>query len=384
MRSGAPRIFEQLNQKYFKSNSDEEHFLAVRARCLQSDIFQVFDRFDTQRKGFLSRKEFQDFMNELDITLTESDRSQVEEFFEDGRVTFSEFKEFYLDHTQRTQQQRRRAVTERLESTPRARAAKEKWQSKVQTLNAVRMLGRSYAQSAKPAAADDIATEQQHQGQEQETKEVEKDRRSIVKLTGTKVRKDGNGKEFTVFLIECQRHDGTTVYPEPKRFSEFFALRSALIKAGRHGIEKIDFPARKVRRSSSSSQSTVENRLTVLEAWLNEVLYKYANDPALIDFVATRSKSFWNLLPVDGDAEEEGIEEQKSKMHEQPVRSSDAAPQRLLLTLRASIQENTGEQDGESISVPEVSATTEGTPSPRPQATTSAPRSTTPPPRCRP
>ena len=74
MRDGAPRIFEQLNNKYFKSNADEEKYLAVRARCLQSDIFQVFDRFDTQRKGFLSRAEFQDFMSELDIALTEADR----------------------------------------------------------------------------------------------------------------------------------------------------------------------------------------------------------------------------------------------------------------------------------------------------------------------
>jgi hypothetical protein len=74
MRSGAPRIFEQLNNKYFTNQAAQEKFLAVRARCLQSDIFQVFDRLDTQRKGFLNREEFQNFMLELDIVLTESDR----------------------------------------------------------------------------------------------------------------------------------------------------------------------------------------------------------------------------------------------------------------------------------------------------------------------
>lgn len=74
MRTGAPKIFEQLNEKHFKTSADEEKFLSVRARCLQSDIFQVFDRFDIKRKGFLTRTEFQDFMSELDIILTENDR----------------------------------------------------------------------------------------------------------------------------------------------------------------------------------------------------------------------------------------------------------------------------------------------------------------------
>ena len=71
MRSGAPRIFEQLNNKYFTNQAAQEKFLAVRARCLQSDIFQVFDRLDTQRKGFLDREEFQNFMLDLDIVLTD-------------------------------------------------------------------------------------------------------------------------------------------------------------------------------------------------------------------------------------------------------------------------------------------------------------------------
>ena len=114
MRVGAPRVFEQLNQQYFTTPGAEETYLAVRARCLQSDIFSVFDRFDLQRKGYLSRDEFGAFIEELDIVLTPLDRQQLEEYFEDGKVTFAEFKQFYLDHTQRTEQQRARVVSARI------------------------------------------------------------------------------------------------------------------------------------------------------------------------------------------------------------------------------------------------------------------------------
>ena len=246
----------------------------------------------------------------------------MEEFFEDGRVTFGEFKEFYLDHTQRTQQQRSRVVTERLESTPRGRAAKKKWQSKVHTLNAVRLLGRNSIASAVGGVqqAAGAVDEDEH---EEEVEVEEPDRRTSVKLTGTETRKDKNGKEYTVFIIACKRFDGTTVYPEPKRFSEFFALRAQLIKAGRSGIEKVPFPPRKVRRSASSSQSTVEHRQAGLETWLNEILYQYANDPFIADFVAVRSKSFWKAVLLDDDddddwkAEEGGDSEKQS-----PVSSS--------------------------------------------------------------
>ena len=156
-------------------------------------------------------------------------RKQVEEFFEDGRVTFAEFKDFYLDHTQRTQQQRRRVVTARLESTPRGRAAKKKWQSKVHTLNTVRMLGRSSVANASDGTAGNSAGENQEQGARHEPEEREEDRRTSVKLTGTQVRTETDGKEYTVYAIECKRFDGTTVYPEPKRYSEFFALREKMI-----------------------------------------------------------------------------------------------------------------------------------------------------------
>ena len=319
----------------------------------------------------------------------------MEEFFEDGRVTFGEFKEFYLDHTQRTQQQRSRVVTERLESTPRGRAAKKKWQSKVHTLNAVRLLGRNSIASAVGGVqqAAGAVDEDEH---EEEVEVEEPDRRTSVKLTGTETRKDKNGKEYTVFIIACKRFDGTTVYPEPKRFSEFFALRAQLIKAGRSGIEKVPFPPRKVRRSASSSQSTVEHRQAGLETWLNEILYQYANDPFIADFVAVRSKSFWKAVLLDDDddddwkAEEGGDSEKQS-----PVPSSGggggggggvAAASNLLLTLRASIKEQEQEQQVEAeeeeeeadhgdTGLPRDASVTEGTPPTR------SPGSTTPPPR---
>ena len=437
MRTGAPRIFEQLNEKYFKNEAADEKFLAVRGRCLQSDIFQVFDRFDAQRKGFLDRKEFQGFMSELDIVLTDSDRKQVDEFFEDGRVTFGEFKQFYLDHTQRTQQQRSRVHTERLESTPRGRAAKKKWQSKVHTLNAVRLLGRSSIASvatstsggaagsaaAEQPAGSSMATPQPRRrrnsitdvlafiGVLQQEEEEEEDRKqsTSVKMTGTEVRKTEKGKEYNVFKFECRRFDGTTVYPEPKRFSEFFALRSSLIKAGRAGIEKISFPPRKVRRAASSSQSTTESRQAGLETWLNELLYQCANDPFIADFVATRSKSLFNLLHDDGDDDEEDamdeVERNPAVISSPPAQMKSpavvrrereaaaewaaapstgggggggvAVPGNLLLTLRASKAENEEESGGS----PGV-GTTEGTPPPRPQAAAPGPpRSDTPPPR---
>ena len=129
-------VSEQLNAKYINTSKAEEKFLAVRARCLNSDIFAVFNQFDLLHKGYLDRDEFGEFMEELDIVLSDAEREQVEEFFADGKVTFGEFKDFYLDHTQRTIQQRRSTISERLESTPRGRAAKKKFQSKVRSLSA--------------------------------------------------------------------------------------------------------------------------------------------------------------------------------------------------------------------------------------------------------
>ena len=118
-------------------------------------------------------------------------------------MTFAEFKDFYLDHTQRTQQQRRRVVTARLESTPRGRAAKKKWQAKVHTLNAVRMLGRSSAVSASDGTVGNSAGENQQQGTKDEPGEAEEDRRTSVKLTGTQVRTETDGKEYTVYMTEA-------------------------------------------------------------------------------------------------------------------------------------------------------------------------------------
>ena len=61
------------------------------------------------------------------------------------------------------------------------------------------------------------------------------------------------------------RFDGSVTLPPPKRYREFFALRSSLIKAARPGVEQLPFPSRKVRRQTSTSQNTVDTRQSQLE-----------------------------------------------------------------------------------------------------------------------
>ena len=288
MRVGAPRVFEQLNQQYFTTPGAEEKYLAVRARCLQSDIFSVFDRFDLQRKGYLSRDEFGAFIEELDIVLTPLDRQQLEEYFEDGKVTFAEFKQFYLDHTQRTEQQRARVVSARIESTPRGRAAQQKWKSKVRTLGAVRRLaaaassGQVQSNSVKKLPIDsyDVRTGGI-------TLNLEASEPSVrVEVTGSETVHDPeSGRNYDVYYMRYHRFDGSVVSPQPKRFSEFFALRSSLMKSGRANVEKIPFPARKLSRSTSRAQSTVGQRQRGLQSWMDEVLRAYACDPHIADFL---------------------------------------------------------------------------------------------------
>jgi hypothetical protein len=293
MRVGAPRIFEKLNQKYFSTRGAEEKYLAVRARCLQSDIFSVFDRFDLQRKGFLSRDEFGAFIKELDIVLTPPDRQQLEEFFEDGKVTFAEFKQFYLDYTQRTEQQRARVVSARLESTPRGRVAQEKWKSKVRTLGAVRRL--AVAASSGQDQKSSVSTSKGTGGIALSLEDLESPARSSIRveLTGSETLRDPEtGRSYDVYKMKYFRFDGSIVIPKPKRFSEFYALRSSLIKAGRANVENVYFPPRKISRSTSRAQKTVGERQHGLQSWLNDVLRAYACDPHIADF----------LLPVEADA----------------------------------------------------------------------------------
>ena len=283
MRVGAPRVFERLNKQYFSTPGAEEKFLAVRARCLQSDIFSVFDRFDLQRKGYLSRDEFGAFTEELDIVLTPVDRQQLEEYFEDGKVTFAEFKQFYLDHTQRTEQQRARVVSARLESTPRGRATQQKWKSKVRTLSAVRRLGAAGSsgqiQSKLPinSSADGITLNLEPLAEPSLVR---------VEITGSETVHDPeSGRTYDVYHIQYHRFDGSIVNPSPKRFSQFFALRSILMKSGRANVEKIPFPARKLNRSTSQAQTTVGQRQRGLQSWMNEVLRAYACDPHIAEFL---------------------------------------------------------------------------------------------------
>jgi len=191
MRQGAPRIFEQLNAKYINTSKAEEKFLAVRARCLNSDIFAVFNQFDLLHKGYLDRDEFGEFMEELDIVLSDAEREQVEEFFADGKVEFGEFKDFYLDHTQRTIQQRRSTISERLESTPRGRAAKKKFQSKVRSLSAVRMLATSSSPGSPRSDRGERGTAEQIQSGVK------------VEILGHEVLAGDDAKEYTAYRLQC-------------------------------------------------------------------------------------------------------------------------------------------------------------------------------------
>eukprot|EP01043_Picozoa_sp_COSAG02_P012190 COSAG02_NODE_467_length_21771_cov_39.020303_12_plen_1850_part_00 len=299
MRVGAPRVFEQLNQQYFTTRGAEEKFLAVRARCLQSDIFSVFDQFDLQRKGYLSRDEFGAFIKELDIVLTPPDRQQLEEFFEDGKVTFAEFKHFYLDYTQRTEQQRARVVSARLESTPRGRVAQEKWKSKVRTLGAVRRLavaassGQDEDQNKSVSTSEIMGTGGIALSLEAMQSPAAAPVSPVrVELTGSETLRDPeSGRSYDVYNMKYCCFDGSIVTPKPKRFSEFYALRSSLIKSGRANVEKVPFPPRKISRSTSRAQSTVGQRQHGLQSWLNEVLRAYACDPHIAEF----------LLPPEAD-----------------------------------------------------------------------------------
>ena len=82
------------------------------------------------------------------------------------------------------------------------------------------------------------------------------------------------------------RFDGSVTLPPPKRYREFFALRSSLIKAARPGVEQLPFPSRKVRRQTSTSQNTVDTRQSQLETWLNAVLVTCACDPQVLEFLS--------------------------------------------------------------------------------------------------
>jgi hypothetical protein len=299
LRTSAPRIFEKLNAKFFTDDAAERSYLAVRARCLHSDIFPVFQRFDQDSKGWLTQEEFAEFMLDLDISLAETDKVKIEEFFKDGKVTFDEFREFYVDHVARTQKQRIQTASVRLEKSPRSQELKKKWQTKARlathslslrsTMDTSQLSGSTPAVTAAQSASTSSAVAREEISisltPRVPPRVIPGQCRRQVEIVNTATHIDDSGKSFTVYEIRCQQADGLEYPLSLKRFSDFWELREAMILTARPGVAEIPFPKRKVLRTKSIADTTVAKRQTRLQEWLNEVITTCACDPDLNAFL---------------------------------------------------------------------------------------------------
>ena len=210
----------------------------------------------------------------------------------DGKVTFSEFKDFYMDYTLRTHRRRRETTMQRLETSPRGHGAKKKWQSKVNMINNIRSLGLS----SSTAPPDSLGKGKQLWATMRRTTTAmpmtpRRVQRSKAHITDTRSVTDGSGGIYTVYILDVTRFDGSSYQLAPKRFSDFFQLRGALVQAARPGVERLPFPKRKASLRKSNAERTVAKRREILESWLNEVLLSCSCDPELSEFMRKQQES---------------------------------------------------------------------------------------------
>ena len=114
-------------------------------------------------------------------------------------------------------------------------------------------------------------------------------------LSRTSVRSEFDKKSYGVYTIQCTTRDGKTTWNCEKRYSDFVALRKALLREKCEKVKQLEqlphgqgrFPK---KRGKSADPAVMAMRREGFAAWLGLVVTHYSENPNVCAFFITEQQ----------------------------------------------------------------------------------------------